>query len=801
MTVTKKLPPLIFVLFMLFCHNVWAQTEKASIEVLPVKFHEIYSNKANMDQEEKFYQQQLDVLISQQDAKMRNYRKRHSLDDTLVWIKDNYHFADSKSLTTLARVMEAYEHYRGSKFKDKNQEQILKLVELQKRFKQKYFNFKAAKIMAQMMLTSSDKVKLVTHPNAKNVTYSLKCDINFYLTEVPIGYMGCNLSNNQTNSIIDVTMSRIYPDYGKMTQEQMINNTAELHDNFMQQPVDELVTQIWRRALNKLPKTHEMIAAIDKDLDKFSVKAESFQYLGKGFADGVETGSIFLDLMNDQFHLPPLREFELTAEYGDFTAGNNEYYPIKEKQKKVKLIPRDTIKIYTHTKDDGSAYGKFGHKQLKFTYQTFDCTETGDKTLFKKATHAADYSSHRVLFTVKLKSKLSKDKDRMLLKKYLYFQCPVSNITDNTNITDSPYFTANITRTKTKKVLDDPGYGYVGGNALNSPFMVDRITTEKSKQVIYFDFANKKLFSVPLMPFHNVTKDNEYYEFNRDTCSVEYDRKVATKKLSPHNKLLYYDGHLSTPFKPQTPMRFRFGNKDLQFSVQQLKRGSFSYHDTESRQLLPEMEYFIPSHRISGELGKLNQVMDITKAFAVTFEQMNGEDPCDISALKREMDAFQDGINNGFFAPQEKEFTEYSVNIRRSNKGEIKLFNKQRKKMHARRFTKALEKVAIDEQKWKKYLPKELELLEKEKLNFEETWQLFAFPVLMLENFDQVLAGLSKEFDLEKLNQLKHLNEQQKRQLLEQLKQMTKVEQRDFLQQLSQSSTDNQAKMIEELVK
>ncbi len=743
MTVTKKLPPLIFMLLLLFCHNVWAQTEKAKILFFsPVVINEftfdIEKWKENVEEYQNLIQKEYDRVLKKTKEK------------------------------------ESTPYFK-------------KLLDIKRRFEQKYHNEKSTKVLARMMLTSSVVGKVDTYQDIKNPTYVMTCSV-FIDAGGPEGELYCQLVNiyKRGNPIYFSDNKIVYPRPHSKKQ-------------FMEQPVEDIVNQIWRNIMNAVPKTRTLTNKIEADLNDYYHPSNKISYpsqrktIADELADGVATNLVSLNLHVDSAYATPLREFKLSAEYGHFIGGNNTHYPIKGEQRTVKIVPLDTKKeIFVTVDSKGTKKKKHRHRQLIFKYRTFDCEKTGQEVEapYGVTEYEANYFKwYKERFTLRLTSKLSKERNKELLTEDVYFKCP------------KPYFTADITRKTTKKVLDDPGYGYAGGNLLNSPFMTDRITTEKSKQVIYFDFANKKLLSVPLVPFHNVTKDNEYYEFNRDTCSVEYDRKVTTEKLSPHHKLLRYDGHLSTPFNPRTPMRFRFGNKDLQFSVQQLKRGGFSYHDTESRQLLPEMEYFIPSHRISGELGKLNHVMDITKAFAVTFEQMNGEDPCDISALKREMDAFQDGVNNGFFAPQENEFTEYNVNIRRSSKGEIKLFNKQRKKMHARRFTKALEKVAIDEQKWKKYLPKELELIEKEKLNFEETMQLFAFPVLMLENFDQVLAGLSKEFDLEKLNQLKHLNEQQKRQLLEQLKQMTKGEQRDFLEQLNQSSTDNQAKMIEELVK
>ncbi len=718
MTVTKKLPPLIFVLLLLFCHNVWAQTEKATIGIDVFSVEEIT--------------QKLFVNFDRDSAMSQRIR------DGILDIKNQL----VKDVTI-----------------DNNAPMLKKIAEK----------------MGQSQYISTVKTMAEFTNEGREPTYLLTC--GFYFDDIIIEkgrnsewwyefeiYPMCYLKNIKKENTIPFK-----------TVYTFINLWGEPKN------LDKDIKTMQRRLLEMFPKVAMLDDVIKNDLTDFKVSPEAAyrdEQSGEEedlLADGKNTSLFSFYMIRQSVYEKPLREFTLEVDKGRFIHIPASLGKMSEDGKSVVLNFNNSEK---HSKKH----------TFNYLYQTFDCSKEGGQP-HKKA--GSDKDWYTVKFTLKLTDMLSKKpKEDWEITREVELQCPPPT-----------HFTANITRKTTKKVLDDPGYGYAGGNLLNSPFMTDRITTEKSKQVIYFDFANKKLLSVPLVPFHNVTKDNEYYEFNRDTCSVEYDRKVTTEKLSPHHKLLRYDGHLSTPFNPRTPMRFRFGNKDLQFSVQQLKRGGFSYHDTESRQLLPEMEYFIPSHRISGELGKLNHVMDITKAFAVTFEQMNGEDPCDVSALKREMDAFQDGVNNGFFAPQENEFTEYSVNIRRSSKGEIKLFNKQRKKMHARRFTKALEKVAIDEQKWKKYLPKELELIEKEKLNFEETMQLFAFPVLMLENFDQVLAGLSKEFDLEKLNQLKHLNEQQKRQLLEQLKQMTKAEQRDFLQQLSQSSSDNQAKMIEELVK
>ncbi len=680
-----------------------------------------------------------------------------------------------------------FDEIRGNNRAD----QALKVRKLQKRLKEKYANTKSAEIMAKMMLPSEVIGRIVPYPKIKHATYFMRCEFFFFLTEAPTVKVDCDLVNSRTKDHVYTTGARVYP--RGLTYDQISDNRSELHDDFMEQSLDSIAQQIWWEALNKLPKTAEMNSFIAENLEDYNKGKKRLDYEGGKIADGIKTGKVSLYFENKQTHLPPLREFELTAKYGHFIAGNNKHYPIQGEQQSVKLIPRDTKEVHTFTKYDGSTYRKLRNKKLEFTYRTFNCDETGERVEPPKEATAYEkkyFWWYKEIFTVKLTSKLSRKQNKELLKKEVFFKCP------------KHYFTANITHTTKKRILDAPRH-YGLGDSRNSPYMVNRITTLKSKQVMHFDFNKKELLSVPIVPFHNITKDNGYFNYDENTCSPKYDRRVTTEKISRYRRMLHYDGHLSKDFKPKTPMRFLIDDKEMQFSLQDLKNGGFTYRKTETKQLNPEIEWWFPIHRYPEQIARANVVMDLDVATVDTLVALGlwpilEPDPCSYSDTMGAIEKMRNGYNNGFFAPRVKETTEYDITVRRASKGEIKLFEKQKKKFYPRIFKKVRRKIVVDEERVKGYLPATFGLLDKEKWTFEETVAFTAGMLSTLENFDQILMAVFRDAGLDKseLNKLNNLTAKQKQALLKRIKKMTEADRREFMQQLSEADEAKRAKML-----
>ncbi len=516
-----------------------------------------------------------------------------------------------------------------------------------------------------------------------------------------------------------------------------------------------------------LPTYEKLEGVVRFDLEDFSTE-ENVSYQDEGanteealLADGSNDSMLSFDMIRKSVFKPPLREFTLSVDKGRFVDIPAALGTTSEDGKSV------TLRFNKKTRKGRKKY------HFDYLYQTFDCATEGGKPHKR---HGSKKDWYTVKFTLKLNDMLSKKTNLTLFTRKVELQCPPAT-----------HFTAEIKRTRKKHVLDAPSS--VGGDLRNTPYMVNRITTLKSKQVMRFDFKKKNILIVPIEPFHNVIKDNEYFDAAPKTCVPQYDRRVTTKKLSRYHRLLRYDGHLTTDFKPKTPMRFSIDDKDMEFSVHDLKTGGFSYRQTETKQLQPEMEVWLPVYKAPDYLQKINPIIDIAIAFSAAEDGYCGA---------QEMIAYKDGMNNGFFLPRETETTDYDITVRRASEGEIKLFEKQKKKLYPRIFKKAPKKIVVDEERIKSYLPDTIKLMDKEKLSFEESMALFVTPILIMENFDQILMAVSRDAGLDQhaFDKLNNLTPKQKQAVLERIKKMTEADRREFMQQLSEADEAKRAEML-----